>query len=185
MTPVGAATTEPLPDRPANTAGGRADVVDLPPSRFDECLDVLHAAFGTEVADYGITAENTPSNPAFWDGSVIPGLVGRGFTLFGAEEDGRVVGCAFVRALPGRPEVWELRHLAVAPDARHRGFGELLVAEAVRRARGAGGRRLRIAIVAENRRLAGWYARLGFVTTKSRQQYDGLPFTVDHLELAF
>jgi len=167
----------------ARVRPGGPSVIDIPSARFPECLDVLHAAFGAEVADYGITAENTPSNPAFWDASVIPSLVGRGFELIGVEGDGRLLGCVFAGASRRRPGVWELRHLAVAPAGRHRGYGELLVAESARRARAAGAQTLRIGIVAENLRLAHWYARLGFVTTESRRQYAGLPFTVDHLEL--
>lgn len=159
-------------------------IIDVPPSRYAECLEVLHTAFRTEVTAYGITRENTPHNPAFWEASVIPGLVERGFQLFAAKQAGQILGCAFVGAARSRPGTWELRHLAVAPGGRHRGYGEALVAEGARRARAAGASVLRIGIVAENRRLSQWYERLAFVTTEAGAQYPGLPFTVDHLELA-
>ena len=144
---------------------------------------MLHAGFGTEVDDYGLTAENTPTNPAFWDASVIPALVGRGFQLFAVEDAARIVGCAFIGPSRGHPGSWVLRHLAVAPDARSRGHGEALVSEAVRRARTGGGTGVRIGIVAENQRLSRWYRRLGFTTTEAGIRYPGLVFTVDHLEL--
>jgi ribosomal protein S18 acetylase RimI-like enzyme len=156
--------------------------MELGPERYAECLDVLRRGFATVTTDFGITAENTPSNPAFWGEDVVAQVVAKGFSLYGVETDGRLVGCAFVG--PSRePGRWSLRHLAVAPEARHRGIGEALVAEAVRRARTAGASVLRIGIVAENLRLAQWYHRLGFVTVDAGQQYPGLVFTVDHLEL--
>ncbi len=159
-------------------------LIDVPATRFGECLEVLHAGFGTEIADYGITAVNTPTNPAFWDDTVIPALIARGFQFFALEEAGHIVGCAFVGASRGHPGAWVLRHLAVHPGARHHGFGEVLVTEASRRALIGGARALRIGIVAENSRLGSWYVRLGFVPTETGISYPGLPFTVDHLELA-
>lgn len=176
-----------VPGEPASPAPGRRNapgvIVDVSPDRYVDCLDALHAGFGTEVAAYGITAENTPSNPAFWGDSVIPALVARGFELFAVEAEGRIVGCGFAGPSRGHPGSWMLRHLAVLPEARHRGVGEALVAEAARRARAGDASVLRIGIVAENLRLSQWYRRLGFVTTEAGLQYPGLPFTVDHLEL--
>ena len=81
-----------------------------------------------------------------------------------------------------RPDAVVLRHLAVVPDARHRGHGEALVGEAARRGRAIGAAVLRIGIVAANVRLSDWYHRLGFVTVET-VRYPGLVFTVDHLEL--
>jgi diamine N-acetyltransferase len=158
-------------------------LVDLGPDRYTECLDVLRRGFGTATTEFGITADNTPSNPAFWPETMVAGVVSKGFALFGLEIAGCLIGCAFVG--PSRdPQVWSLRHLAVAPEARHLGHGELLVTEATRRARENGATRLRIGIVAENTPLSRWYHRLGFETVEAGAQYPGLVFTVDHLELA-
>jgi ribosomal protein S18 acetylase RimI-like enzyme len=158
-------------------------IIDIGADRYADCLDVLHRGFATATADFGITADNTPSNPAFWADDAVPAVVAKGYQLFGVELAGRILGCAFVGASRD-PSVWSLRHLAVAPEARHQGLGEALVFEAVRRARSGGGVRLRIGIVAENLRLADWYHRLGFVTVSAGNRYPGLVFTVDHLEFA-
>lgn len=156
---------------------------ELGPQRYAECLDVLRRGFATVTATYGITADNTPSNPAFWGADAVTQVVAKGFTVYGVEVGGRLAGCAFVG--PSRePGRWSLRHLAVAPEARHQGIGEALVAEATRRAREGGAEALRIGIVAENLQLSDWYHRLGFVTVESGMRYPGLVFTVDHLELA-
>jgi ribosomal protein S18 acetylase RimI-like enzyme len=156
---------------------------ELGPQRYAECLDVLQRGFATVTAIYGITADNTPSNPAFWGADAVAQVVAKGFTVYGVEVAGRLAGCAFVG--PSRePGRWSLRHLAVAPEARHQGIGEALVAEAARRAREGGAAVLRIGIVAENLQLSDWYHRLGFITVESGMRYPGLLFTVDHLELA-
>lgn len=158
-------------------------IIDVPPERYPECLDVLRAGFATVTAEFGLTAENTPSNPAFWLPGEIERVVARGNELFAVEEAGRIIGCAFAGPSRSRTNTWVLRHLAVRPDAGHRGVGTDLVAEAARRATAAGASVLRIGIVAANIRLSDWYGRLGFVTVESGLRYDGLVFEVDQLEL--
>lgn len=161
-----------------------SELLDLGPEWHRQCLEVEHEAFGSVVTAFGITAANTPDNPAFWSFADLAAVVAKGFTLFGAVNPaGRVLGCAFTGPSRQRPGVWELRHLAVRPADGGAGHGEALVTEAARRARTAGADVLRIGIVAENRRLAAWYRTLGFVATDVWQQYSGLPFHVDHLEL--
>lgn len=158
-----------------------AVIVDVGPQRQAECLRVLREGFATVTAEYGITAANTPSNPAFWTGRELAQVAAR-TQLFAIEEEGGLVGCAFVGASPSRPGTWVLRHLAVLPEARHRGHGEALVAEAVRRALAAGASTLRIGIVAANTRLSDWYRALGFRTVEAGVRHPGLVFEVDHLE---
>lgn len=187
-----AAEPPTIPEEPGGEerAAGRHEghparrIVDLPPERHAEALAVLRAGFATVAAEFGLTAENTPSNPAFWTGAELGLLVARDYQLFGAEIGGRVLGCAFAGPSRSRERTWELRHLAVRPDARHQGHGEALVAEAARRAQANGASVLRIGIVADNRRLADWYHQLGFVTVSAHERYAGLVFAVDHLERA-
>jgi diamine N-acetyltransferase len=157
-------------------------VRDLGPDRYLEVLSVLNEGFGTVAAEFGLTAENTPSNPAFWTDGAVQNVVARGFDLFGVELDQRLMGCAFVGPTK-HPQVWSLRHLAVRAERRHRGCGELLVRYAADRAQVGGAARLEVAIVGENLRLAAWYHGLGFTTVDSGNRYPGLVFTVDHLEL--
>lgn len=169
--------------QPSRSGAADAVIIDVPPERYPECLAVLRSGFATEVADFGITRENTPSNPAFWGDTAVEAVVARGFGLFAIEEDGRIVGCAFAGPSRSRPDVWSLRHLAVDPATRHAGYGAALVAEGARRARAAGAELLTIGIVAENTRLSEWYRRLGFESI-DKTQYPGLVFTVEHLRLA-
>lgn len=158
-------------------------VIEPAPERYAECLRVLRAGFGTEVAAYAITPENNPNYPAFWDEGRLAQVVARPAVLLAVEADGRLVGCCFVGPSRRDRATWTLRHLAVVPTARGRGYGGLLVTEAAGRARTAGARLLRIGIIGENVGLSDWYHRLGFVTIDSGNRYGTLPFTVDHLEL--
>jgi N-acetylglutamate synthase-like GNAT family acetyltransferase len=159
------------------------ELVEPGPERHRECLQVLRDGFGTQVAEFGITPDNDPDYPAYWDECRIENLVARPATLLAVETDGRMAGCCFVGASRRWAGVWTLRHLAVTPAARHRGYGGLLVAGAADRARSAGAARLRIGIIGENVRLSDWYHRLGFVTVDAGNRYGSLPFMVDHLEL--
>jgi ribosomal protein S18 acetylase RimI-like enzyme len=159
------------------------DVVEPAPERYPECLDVLRDGFATQVDEFAITPENNPGYPAYWGEGRIGELIARPMTLLTVEHEGRIVGCCFIGPSRSEPEVWTLRHLAVAPAARHRGYGELLVTRAADRARSAGARAVRIGIIAENVQLSDWYHRLGFVTIDAGNRYGTLPFTVDHLEL--
>lgn len=157
---------------------------DLGAEHYLECLAVEHEAFGSIAAEYGITAANTPDNPAFWTLADLAAVVAKGFGLYGAvAASGRILGCAFTGPTRSDATRWQLRHLAVLPAVGGRGYGEALVAEAARRARVAGATVLTLGIVAENRRLSAWYHRLGFIETEVGCRYPGLPFHVDHLEL--
>lgn len=158
-------------------------IIDVAPERYPECLAVLRNGFATEVADFGITRENTPTNPAFWEPEEVSAVVAKGFALLAVVEAGAIRGCIFAGPSRRRPGVWGLRHLAVDPAARHLGYGAALVAEGCRRARAAGAHTVAIGIVAENNRLSDWYHRLGFVTAEV-VSYPGLVFTVERLELA-
>lgn len=144
---------------------------------------MLRRGFRTVTTEFGLTRANSPSNPAFWDVTEVARVVAKPMQLFAVEESDALAGCAFAGAARSRPQAWELRHLAVLPEARHRGYGEWLVEEAANRARQAGAQQLRIGIIAENRRLGAWYERQGFVS-EGTVTYPGLIFTVERLALA-
>ena len=84
-----------------------------------------------------------------------------GGQIFFVVEDGKVLGtCAVVRHAP---EVHEIAKMAVAPEARGRGYGDLLMEAAVAFSRRAGARRV---VIVSNTRLAPairLYEKHGFV----------------------
>lgn len=177
---------EDSPQLPGEAQGGsqppRAEVIHAGADRYPECLLVLREGFATEVADFGITRENTPSNPAFWGLGEVRAVVAKGFTLFAVADTEGIRGCAFAGPSRTRPGTWGLRHLAVSPAARHLGYGASLVAHAARRARADGAHTLAISIIGEDLRLSAWYRNLGFRSV-DLVRYPGLVFAVEHLEL--
>lgn len=157
-------------------------IVALSPVDYAECLSVLRQSFATVADEFGITAQNAPTNAAFWGDGAVAAVVARGFEPFGDRDASVLRGCAFVGP-SGEARNWSLRHLAVLPAARHQGIGASLVAEAVRRAGVGGANTLTAGIVADNLRLAAWYRDLGFVTVEAGRSYPNLPFRVDQLAL--
>ncbi len=158
-------------------------VISIGPDRYAEALEVLHAGFGSVRELFGITVENDPHYPAFWSLGDVARAVGRPSWLLGIVRESTLAGCAFAGPSRHRVGCWELRHLAVVPAHGQRGLGEALVRAAAALAGQDGADVLRIGIVAENRRLAGWYHRLGFDTVSSGEEIPPLPFTIDRLEL--
>lgn len=170
---------------PAHSAGDATELEVLRPSssRYAEVVAVLRAGFESVREQFGITAENNPHYPVYWEVGDVARAVARPAQLLGVEVDAALVGCAFAGPSRRREGCWELRHLAVIPEFRHRGIGEALIRAAVECAAADGADVLRIGIVAENLRLSQWYARLGFRVVSRGESYPPLPFTVDRLEL--
>jgi ribosomal protein S18 acetylase RimI-like enzyme len=88
-------------------------------------------------------------------------IIAPGGEIFFVVEDGRVLGtCAVVRH---QPAVHEIAKMAVAPEARGRGFGDLLMEAAVAFSQAAGAERV---VIVSNTRLAPairLYRKHGFV----------------------
>ena len=88
--------------------------------------------------------------------------------LFVARLDGRLVGCAALHLSGGVPEMIELsaeaalRAFAIAPDARGRGAGELLLRRCMDRARAAGKRRLLTVADRRSTLTQLFFERMGF-----------------------
>ena len=91
-----------------------------------------------------------------WDAHDAPAARGRTVHHLLAERDGRAVGCARWRAVPGAVK---LERFAVVPEARGGGLARALVARALADARAAGHRRF---VLHAQTYVAGLYAAFGF-----------------------
>lgn len=89
------------------------------------------------------------------------------------ELGGKIVGY-YSLAMP-KNGVCEINNLAVLPNFRHLGIGELMVRDALERMRQAGCKAAFVDIVDENLRLRSWYERLGFRYEKT-VRLDGYEF---------
>lgn len=104
-----------------------------------------------------------------WKPLDLPRNIRRQFRIEGeeielvAKQDGRIIG-GLVAVWSGHAE-WELRHLAVSPDARHRGVGQSLVLVLVRLGAAKGCRRIHT--IARNTSV-DFFRKLGFGTAAGK-----------------
>ena len=89
-------------------------------------------------------------------------------TLFGATEDGRIVGCLTLVTYPAPtgPRAW-IEDVVVAPEARGRGAGTALVAAAIEAARRSGARALDLTCRPDRTEAVRLYRTLGFANPSS------------------
>ncbi|MDR1464201.1 MAG: GNAT family N-acetyltransferase [Oscillospiraceae bacterium] len=147
---------------------------------------LLHQGFGTVAAEFGLTQENCPSNPAFLpEAALLEQLTRHGTRCFGIpdEHSGQGEWLGFAAIWPLRNQTWELTRLCVAPLLRHAGLGRMLLDAASEAAWTNGAQTLHIGIVDGNTRLKTWYQAYGFRET-ALKHYPRLPFTVCEMSLA-
>jgi GNAT superfamily N-acetyltransferase len=142
-------------------------------------VDVVRRAFSTVAEEFGLTSETAPTHPAFWTRERLLELRGRGATLFGLFTGGRQ--CGFVAVEKDADGAYLIEKLAVAPEARHHGYGEALMEHAFSHIRNLNGRRVRLSMMDEHRLLKDWYKSQGFRETEVLR-FPHLPFAVCHMQ---
>lgn len=149
---------------------------------YEEAAALIREAFGTVAREFGLTAQNAPTNGAFMQKERLIADEARGNRFFFAQtKQGETVG--FFELEPLREDGgMELAKLAVAPKARHLGCGAAMLAQAATFAGAAGAKWLSIGIIEENLRLKNWYAAHGFVHAGTKK-FAHLPFTVGFMYL--
>ena len=124
---------------------------------------------------FGITKENNPKHPSFYDEVWALSDFERGEAYFLYKLDGVNVGCvAFEQP---NPEVGYLNRLSVLPAYRKRGIGAELVRHVFHYAQSKKVPEISIGIIAENSDLMNWYKKLGFVEN-GLKKFPHLPFDV-------
>ena len=144
---------------------------------LESWLDVIRTSFRTVADEFGITPENTPTNPAFLELGRFRDQLDGDVALFGLVADGTPAGCVAVEAAPAEEGVFYIERLAVRPEFRHRGFGRRLMDRAFEYVQERGGNAVSIAIIDEHRILKDWYRDYGFTET-GRKEFAHLPFDV-------
>ena len=150
----------------------------LRPIRRDEipeCVRVIRESFMTVAREFGYTKEKSP---LFTGYLISEERLYRQFDyekrpMLCYELGGKIVGY-YSLAMP-KNGVCEINNLAVLPNFRHLGIGELMVRDAIERMRQAGCKAAFVDIVDENLRLRSWYERLGFRYEKT-VRLDGYEF---------
>ncbi|MDR3085108.1 MAG: GNAT family N-acetyltransferase [Christensenellaceae bacterium] len=143
---------------------------------------LIRRAFQTVADEFALTPENCPSHPAFTTAeALVKRLSGPNCFCFALVFRNAPVG--FAALVPTEEEgAYELTRLAVLPEKRRRGYGEMLLNACVEKTRNLGAARLCIGIIDENESLKRWYLAKGFAET-AKKSYSSLPFTVCEMAL--
>ncbi|MBR5312366.1 MAG: GNAT family N-acetyltransferase [Clostridia bacterium] len=142
-------------------------------------LDIIHRSFATAAEEFGLTRENCPKHTAFLPIEYLETQFGWGWLMFGLYDCGTPVGYVSLSAEDGG--TYELHHLAVLPEFRHRGGGKRLLDHAKAVVNENRGTKITIEIIEESTVLREWYAANGFLHTGT-EKFPHLPFTTGFME---
>ena len=145
------------------------------------CLQIIHKSFSTVAKDFILTKENCPGHTAFMALEKLQNSFESGNRMFLYYLNSIPVGFFSLKQIDG--EMWELDHLAVLPEYRHRGIGKELLEFAEKTVKEQNGKVIKIGIIEENTTLKNWYIENGFVHTGTKR-FEHLPFTVGFMEKA-
>jgi len=127
------------------------------------------------AAKFGITKENNPKHPSFYDEAWALSDFERGEAYFLYKINGENAGCAAFEQ--PNLDVGYLNRLSVLPAYRKRGIGAELVRHVFHHAQSKGVPEISIGIIAEHTDLKNWYKKLGFVEN-GLKKFSHLPFDV-------
>jgi ribosomal protein S18 acetylase RimI-like enzyme len=110
----------------------------------------------------------SPDAPPLTEAGLSAILAHPAVTLFGATEDGRIVGCLTLVTYPAPTgsRAW-IEDVVVAPDVRERGTGTALVTAAIEAARRSGARALDLTCRPDRTEAVRLYRRMGFANPTS------------------
>jgi len=153
----------------------------IPENNLDDIKQVLQRSFITVAAEFDITKENAPTNPAFTTCEMIKKSIEKGLKLYGLYVDGKAIGTVGIEDA-NRDDLFFIERLAVVPECRHKGYGKILLDYAITAIKKENGKKVSIGIIDKNIRLKNWYQNYGFVE-KEVKTYDHLPFGVCFMEM--
>lgn len=142
------------------------------------CLHVIHRSFATVAEEFELTRENCPKHTSFLPMEYLETQFSWGWTMLGLYEEEKIVGYV---SLSDEGGVYELHHLAVLPECRHKGYGKMLLDRAKEIVVKEDGTRITIGIIEESTVLREWYEANGFVHTGTKK-FAHLPFTTGFME---
>ena len=146
------------------------------------CLQIIHKSFATVAEGFNLTKENCPGHTAFMALDKLKSSFESGNRMFLYYSGSVPVGFFSLKQLDD--ELWELDHLAVLPEHRHRGIGKQLLDYAEKTVHEQNGKLLKIGIIEENAQLKQWYLQNRFVHTGTKR-FEHLLFSVGFMEKKF
>lgn len=151
----------------------------IKPDDLNTALRIIRNSFATVADEFHLTKENCPGHTAFIALEKLKIKYDSGECMYIYYADSVPVGFFSLKQLD--IETWELDHLAVLPEYRHRGIGKKLLKFAEKTIQAQNGKLLKIGIMEENVKLKQWYMRNGFLSTGTKR-FAHLPFTVGFME---
>lgn len=151
----------------------------IKPYELESALRIIRNSFATVADEFHLTKENCPGYTAFITLEKLKIKYDSGDRMYMYTLDSVPVGVFSLKQLDY--ETWELDHLAVLPEYRHRGIGKELLEFAEKTIQVQNGKLLKIGIMEENVKLKQWYMRNGFLSTGTKC-FAHLPFTVGSME---
>jgi ribosomal protein S18 acetylase RimI-like enzyme len=142
-----------------------------------DCVQLLRRSFGTVAEEFSLTEATAPTNPAFVTEAKLKEYLDKPVELFGLLKNDLLIGCVAIEKSKHDSSTFYIERLAVAPEARHQGYGDKLLRYALERIREAGGVTASIGLMDNNDRLKGWYQTKGFAQTACKT-IEHLPFKV-------
>ena len=145
-----------------------------------ESVYVIRTSFLTVGKEFNITPENAPRFTAYAtdEAKINFWMNEQCRPMYGYFTDGKLVGCYNLALAPEKE--CELGSLCVLPEFRHGGVGELLLNDAIARAKELGYAKMNLSIVEENTILRKWYEKHGF-THVGTKKFDFFPFTCGYM----
>lgn len=160
------------------------NIIDgIAPVRFnqlDRCAAVIRESFATVAAEFGITEQKCPNYTSFIKTEKLEKEFATGYLMYGYYVNGQIAG--FVSLSNAGGMAYELHHLAVLPEYRHKGVGRNILEFCVQKVKEHGGNKIALGMIEENTRLKEWYKSYGFIHTETKT-FAHLPFTAGYMEL--
>ncbi len=143
-------------------------------------VKIIQKAYSTVANDFGLTTENTPTNPAFINEKwFFERLNLKDQEYFGFLIQNKIIACIAINLIS--EEEYGIERLAVLPEFRHQGIGTQLINHVVNYILKLNGKEISIGIIFENKTLLKWYEKQGF-TLEGTKKFDHLPFTVGFMK---
>lgn len=139
---------------------------------------LIQQAYKDVALRFGLTPENCPKHPSNCTEAWIRSDLERGVAYSILTSGPTVAGCAALETTD--PTAAYLMRLAVLPEFRRRGFGEMLVQHSIGQVQRLAMPSISIGLIAEQEELVTWYRKFGFILGETRQ-FDHLPFTVRYM----
>ena len=152
-----------------------SDIRPITREEIPRCVEVIRESFLTVARELDLKKETSPRFTGFSISAE------RLYYQFDIEKrpmlcicDGdKIVG--YYSLSPMVDKQIELNNLAVLPECRHQGIGEMLMQDGFTRAKSQGCERVYVSIVDTNKQLRAWYESLGFDYVGARK-FDGFDF---------